>query len=357
MAGTGEPRTLAACFLPGPAMSTLRRWSVLLAAVALLSACGGGDSGHNSSAAFADEPALETDEATLDAGLVCTPFTHPDKPPVLLVHGTFTNGYEQYDWTYLPLLDERGFDVCAVTYPDRGFGDQQISAEYVVYALRKIYAQTGRKVAMIGHSQGAGMPRWALRWWPSAREATADFVLQAAPAHGTTVADPSGTGQNPLPIPEGFRQFGPGSMFIAAVNTWDETPGDVDYTAIYTTYDELVQPVTPVPTAALDWDQNNPRVSNLHLQTLCPGRFVDHVSIGTTDRLSFELALDAISHPGPASFERAGGEALCGAAAIVPDQLVSSSAVTAMLLILPKESGPPNLYLSTEEPPLKPYAQ
>lgn len=340
-------------------MLTLPRLATLLAATALLSACAENGSGSNNALSLAGDPPLETDQATLDAALVCTPFTHPDKPPVLLVHGTFTTGYEQYDWTYLPLLDERGFDVCAVTYPDRGLGDQQISAEYVVNALRSIYAQTGRKVAMIGHSQGAGMPRWSLRWWASAREATEDFVLQAPPSHGTTVADPSGTGSG-LPVlgqPAGTWQFQPGSMFIAAVNSADETPGDVSYTSIYTTFDELVQPVTPVPTAALDWGLENPLVSNLHLQTLCPNRLVDHVTIGTTDRLSFELALDAISHPGPANFERAGGTVLCGLAGIVPEQIVPSSAITAMLAILPKESGFPALHLTTEEPPLKPYAQ
>jgi len=35
-------------------------------------------------------------------------------------------GFEQYDWTYLPLLANAGFDVCIVTYPYRGLGDMQI---------------------------------------------------------------------------------------------------------------------------------------------------------------------------------------------------------------------------------------
>lgn len=314
--------------------------------------------GTGAKSEFANEPALETDQAKLDAGLVCTPFTHPDKAPVLLVHGTFTTGYEQYDWTYLPLLDQRGFDVCAVTYPDRGLGDQQISAEYVVNALRRIYAKTGRKVAMIGHSQGASMPRWALRWWPSARNAVEDFVLQAGPNHGTSNAPalpvlPATTG-----MPAAFYQFTPGSNFTKAVNSVDETPGDISYTSIYTQFDELVQPASPIPTAALDWKQNNPKVSNILIQDVCPGRFVDHVTIGLTDRVSFELALDAISNPGPASIERLGGAAkLCGLASFVPDQIIASSAVTAMLGILPKESGAPDLHLVKEEPALKSYAQ
>lgn len=329
----------------------------------VLSACDGNLSaisglqnyGTGAKSDFSGEPPLETEQSKLDAALVCTPFAHPEKPPVLLVHGTFTTGYEQYDWTYLPLLTERGFDVCAITYPDRGLGDQQISAEYVVNALRRIYARTGRKVAMIGHSQGASMPRWALRWWPSARNAVEDFVLQAGPNHGILIASQGGmpTGQPPATY-----QFSSTSKFVAAVNSGDETPGDISYTNLYSLFDELVQPATPVPTAALDFGKNNPKVANILIQDICTGRFVDHVSIGLTDRVSFELTLDAISNPGPASVERVGGAAkLCGLAPFVPDQLVASSAITAMLGILQKESPPGAIPLTQEEPPLKPYAR
>jgi triacylglycerol lipase len=327
-------------------------------ASALLGGCSGGADGTALDAGGGSaEPKLETDPATLDAALRCTEFTHPDKPPVLLVHGTFTAGYEQYEWTYIPLLAERGFDVCTVTYPDRGFGDQQISAEYVVNALRRIHAQTGRKLAMIGHSQGAGMPRWALKFWPSARNAVEDFVLQAGPNHGTTRAESGLPGGQ---MPEAFFQFSPDSNFIAAVNRGDETPGDISYTSLYTEYDELVQPVSPVPTAALDWQQDNPRVTNLLLQALCPGRFVDHVTIGLTDRLAFELTLDAISNPGPLDVERAGGAALCGLAPIVPDQIVTPEAVQGMLDAMRQSSEagfPPDQHNASAEPPLKDYAR
>lgn len=339
-------------------MTTLpRRILLTLGLTAGLCACTDGPQAVP--AAAKAEPPLETPQAELDSALVCTPFEHPDKPPVLLVHGTFTNGAEQYDWTYLPLLAARGFDVCAVTYPDRGFGDQQVSAEYVVNALRSIHAQTGRKVAMIGHSQGAAMPRWALKWWPSARAAVDDFVLQAGPAHGTTVAESMPLLPGTTGMPAAFFQFMPGSKFVAAVNRDDETPGEVSYTSLYTQFDELVQPVSPVPTAALDWGQDNPAVTNLLIQDLCPGRLVDHVTIGLTDRIAFELTLDAISNPGPADVARAGGAALCGLAPIVPEQVIADGAVLAMLAILPKEPGFgfPAFHAVNEEPPLKPYAQ
>src|SRR5882672_3920455 len=136
----------------GSDMHSYLRGCCLATAVLLLSSCGGSGtpSATGAKADFPDEPALETDQARLDAALHCTPFQHADKPPVLLVHGTFTAGFEQYAWTYLPLLADRGFDVCIVTYPDRGLGDQQVSAEYVVNALRRMRAQSGRKVAVVG---------------------------------------------------------------------------------------------------------------------------------------------------------------------------------------------------------------
>src|SRR3546814_15286074 len=98
----------------------------------LLSACGSSGSASDDANGISAEPKLETDQATLDAALQCTPFEHPEQPPVLLVHGTFTSGFEQYDWTYLPLLANRGFDVCVVTYPDRGLGDMQVDRKSVV---------------------------------------------------------------------------------------------------------------------------------------------------------------------------------------------------------------------------------
>lgn len=332
-----------------------------------LSACSNSSPTTGSSGAkieFPDEPALETSQDALDAAMHCTDFTHPDKPAVLLVHGTFTAGQEQYEWNYLPLLAARGFDVCAVTYPDRGLGDQQISAEYVVNALRRMHARTGRKVAMIGHSQGATMPRWALKWWPSARDAVADFVLEAGPNHGTAIAAPAtletelGLGALPVGIlPAAFYQFAPGSNFVTALNADDETPGSIDYTNIYTLTDELVEPAIPVPTAALDYGKDNPHVTNQLIQDLCPLQITDHVTIGTTDAVAFALALDAITHDGPADPQRAGGSALCTNIPIILDPAVAGAGVNALVTILQSDiaAGAPDLHLTSAEPPPKAY--
>lgn len=366
----------------GPTMGAgMKKWLFMLTASAVtlsLAGCNGSSDPAIMPAAvtdsqgivqYAGEPALDVAQDKLDASLHCTDFNHPDKPPVLLVHGTFTRGQEQWDWTYVPLLTKRGYDVCTVTYPDRGLGDQQVSAEYVVNALRTIHNETGRKVAMIGHSQGATMPRWAIKFWPSARNAVADFVLLAGPNHGTTVADPGGLLSSagaaglPLPlIPAGFFQFSPDSKFVKVLNHGDETPGDIDYTSIYGKFDELVEPSAPVPTAALDWQQHNPHVSNILLQNVCPGYVVEHVTIGTTDALAFKLTLDAISHPGPASVERARktfGNLCNKLLPALPQEELSIDTITGLLSALQSEGldSIPDPHLAKSEPPLKPYAQ
>ncbi len=297
------------------------------------------------------DPAYSVDLATLDAALDCDPFTHPDTEPVLLVHGTFTKGHEQFDWNYGILLRATGHDVCVVTYPDRGLNDQQISAEYISRAVQRIAAESGRKVDMIGHSQGASMPRWSIKWWPSVRAALDDFVLLAGPNHGTTVA----AGALPTGEPGAFFQFAPDSNFVRAMNAGDETPGDIDYTSIYTRFDELVQPVAPVPTAALDFGQGNPHVSNILLQDLCPARVVDHLSIGTTDALTQALTLDALDHDGPADVDRVGADpARCS----LPDQFVVPETFPNLVSQLQPGlgGGMPDVVWRNQEPPLRDYA-
>ncbi len=319
----------------------------------------------------ASEPELKNSYETLEAELRCTDFVNVDKPPILLVHGTFTAGWEQYEWSYIPVLSDLGYDVCTTTYPNRGLGDLQNSAEYVVHALRRIHEMTGRKVAVIGHSQGVAVPRWAIKWWASARQAVDDFVMIAGPNKGTDVADPLAmlgrllgvelplTGGD-LSLPASFHQMAYGSQFMRATNLHDETPGDISYTAVYTMFDELVQPYAPEPVAAVDYTQGNPNVTNLLLQDLCPGYVMEHVLIGLADAVTFNLALDAINHPGPADVERAGGAALCGLPLLpelsisVPGMIAGGAAIPAMEF----DNGlPSGLHLSAGEPALRDYAQ
>ena len=332
----------------------------------LLAACGGSSSlGDNASSGgdslttvgsgpgvtlAAGDPSFQTDPEVLHEKLVCTPFENLDKEPVLLIHGTFTAGPEQYEWNYLPWLQAQGFDVCITTYPNRGLDDMQISAEYVAYAVLKIHQETGRQVDMAGHSQGGYMPRWAIKWWPSVQEALDDFVMHASPNHGLILAGLNSDGAKPA----AFWQFRQGSNFEAALNADDETPGNVDFTSIYTSSDELVQPAPPLPnpTAELEGGTNGPQLQNIWLQAVCPGNAADHVTIGTTDGPTALLTVDAFLNDGPADFDRAGGLMLCAEPPIADTAPASFQAAGADSF-----SGSPEFNNVDEEPPLKPYAQ
>lgn len=328
--------------------SGLRRGVVVGAVAALAALAIGG------AQAQAADPPYSVDDAVLDASLDCPEFAHPDREPVLLVHGTFTAGHEQFDWNYLQVLPGLGYDVCVVTYPDRGLGDQQVSAEYVAHAIITMHEATGRQVDLVGHSQGAAMPRWAVRFWPSARAALDDYVGIAGPHHGTD-ATPAGAVDGAR-MPEAFFQFSGDSRFLQILNAGDETPGEVDWTNLYTRFDELVQSVEPEPTAALDHGRDNPRVANVLLQDVCPGRVVDHLTIGTTDRLAFDLVVDALSHDGPADPDRLDVGPDCSA----PDQVVEDPQQLAAFVDVVEqgfERGLPNFHLATEEPATRDYAR
>lgn len=337
-----------------------RAAATLLLTSSLLGACGGSPD----IAGVDDDPPLETAQEKLDAALRCTPYTHPDKPAVLLIHGTLAKAEEQWELTYLPMLSQLGYDVCLLTYPDRGIGDLQISAEYVVNAIQRMHADSGRKIAMVGHSQGGTMPRWALKWWRSAREGVDDYVMLSAPNHGFPLPELF-TAISALNLPLGvfpaaFYQLDPDANFVQALNAGDETPGAISYTSIYTVFDELIQPVRPLATAALDRGQSNPQVANLLLQDLCPGHLADHFTMGISDLLTFRLVVDAISHDGPADFERAGGAELCGALPIIPAQIVPQISVEALIAIVRAELTnplPSSLHLTDAEPPLKTYVR
>lgn len=195
-------------------------------------------------ASAAAEPPLNTPVATLDAALRCPgSFTHPDREPVLLVHGTTSTYDETWGWNYAPALRDAGYDVCGVELPNRSMGDIQDAAEYVVHAIDTIYAATGRKADVIGHSQGNMEMRWAVKWWPHLQSRVDDLVLLADPGHGVTGGNLFCVGQ----CAPALHQFTIGSDFVAALDRDDETPGDLSYTNIYSFTDEAITPFTTAP--------------------------------------------------------------------------------------------------------------
>ena len=240
----------------------------------------------------AGDPPITVPRGALEAALQCPrTLTHPRHEPVLLVHGTGLNADESWAWNYELALPPSGFDWCAVTLPDRALGDIQVSAEYVAWAVEHMYSLAHRKVAIITHSQGGMEGRWALRWWTRARADTADLIDLASPNHGIYASDACAASGNCWPA---VWQMASGSHFLTALNSVSEAPGSVAYTQIYSQTDELVEPSSTAPL------KGGSNTANIAIQSICPGRVVNHGSV-LSDPVAWELALDALTHRGPAN--------------------------------------------------------
>lgn len=246
-------------------------------------------------AATLADPPFGVPAGALRAALQCPRrFAHPDRNPVLLVHGTGLNAEESWNWNYGKALPPAGYDWCAVTLPDRALGDIQVSTEYVVYAIEQIHARTHRQLTVITHSQGGMEGRWAMRWFTRARSDTADLIDLASPNHGITLADWCADSGNCWPA---VWQMATRSHFLHALNSVSETPGRTAYTQIYSQTDELVEPSTTPPL------KGGANTANIAIQSICPGRPVHHAGL-LSDPVVWELVLDAITHSGPANAAR-----------------------------------------------------
>jgi len=246
-------------------------------------------------------PALRPALADLERAVECHGDFSSGKEAVLLVPGTAFTVATQFSWSWGRALTVAGIPWCGVTPPENSLGDLTIAGEYDVYAIRKTYALSGnRPIAVVGHSQGAMRPRWALRFWPDVRPMVADLVSVAPDNQGVSlgaaaVVPPVGVlACSGIACPQGVWQQLVGSQFIGAVNSGQETFPGIDYSVIYSYLDGLVQPQDTVlhPAAGTSYRR-------IAIQSVCPLRVADHLTNGTTDAVSWALILDAITHPGP----------------------------------------------------------
>jgi pimeloyl-ACP methyl ester carboxylesterase len=115
--------------------------------------------------AAATGPALETNPADRDRAVRCPASFSGAHEPVLFVHGTAGRPEDHWALGYQKVLPAMGFDVCTVRLPDLALNDIQTAAEYVVHAIRAIAVKSGKKVDVVGYSQGGLEPRWAVKYW------------------------------------------------------------------------------------------------------------------------------------------------------------------------------------------------
>ncbi len=236
----------------------------------------------------------------LHAAFACdAPLKGAARTPVLLVPGTGEDP-DFFDWNYEPALAKLGIPFCTITLPEHGTGDIQVAAEYVVSAIRRMHARTGHRIDVIGHSQGGMVPRWGLRFWPDTRRMVDDLVGLAASNHGTTAADAvCGSGCSAA-----TWQQRDGSKFIGALNAGSETWKGISYTSVYTHLDEIVTPNQDAQSGSTALRTGPGAKSNTAVQDICPNDTADHLQLGSSDAVGYALAIDALTHAGPADASR-----------------------------------------------------
>ncbi|HUR72723.1 MAG TPA: lipase [Sporichthya sp.] len=239
-------------------------------------------------------PALTVAKDKLDGALVCTANVAKGRQTVLFVPGTTVNPREDYSWNWFRAMDRLGRPYCAVTLPFNTTGDTQIASEYVVHAIRSIYATTRQKVQVMGHSQGGTEPRFALRFWPDLRTKVDDYIAFAATNHGSPLIRGLCA---PNCTPALWQQID-NSQYIQAMNSGQETFAGISYTQIYTHLDQFVQPnLDDHGTTSLTGPGD---ITNVATQDVCPANTAEHIAVGTYDPVAYALAMDALTHAGPA---------------------------------------------------------
>jgi len=238
---------------------------------------------------------------------------HPE--PVVLVHGLFATQTD--DWqTYGPLLANHGYCVFSFTYgnqtslpwPMNDFGGlpaMEQSATVLGEFIDKVLSATGAsKVDLVGHSEGATMPYWYLKYDGGAAK-VAKMIGLAPVVHGTGA--PSSAYDQiltafGLPASQDAQlesycaacsEFSPDSTFITKLDAGGITVPGVSYTQIVTKDDELV---IPYSSGIVD----EPGSTNFVVQDQCPLDLADHLAI-VADPVAAQDVLNALdpAHPGP----------------------------------------------------------
>lgn len=270
-----------------------QRTLIVLASLILISGMS-----HVGSASGLTGPTLQVPEATMAAALSCPERFSGAHDPVLFVHGTTLTARSNWAWNYAKTLPTQGYDVCLVDLPDRARADIQVSTEYVVYAIRTMAVKSGGKVDIVGFSQGPLELRWAVKWWPDVRARVDDLVAMAGVAHGFTETEVICSQSCIAP----FWQMRPDSQFLAALNNHDESPGDIDYTSVYSRTDQFVW---LAGAGGNPWDDSASidGATNIAVQDFCPGRSVEHVQV-VYDAAFYAVVFDALAHDGTANQSR-----------------------------------------------------
>ncbi len=245
-------------------------------------------------------PSLSVPAGQLQASLSCTSGIRGDaRNPILLVPGTNLDPAPNYSWNYERAFSALNWPYCTITLPYHTMGDIQTAGEYIVYALRTMAHLGGRKVDVLGYSQGGMVPRWALRFWPDTRALVNELVGIDPSNHGTLDAQAACQSQ----CPPAFWQQATNARFLQALNSRAETFAGINYTVIYSRTDEVVVPnLDALGSSSLHTGSG--QIANIAVQQICPADTSEHLAMGTYDPVAYALAVDAFTHTGVADPSR-----------------------------------------------------
>ncbi|KAK1986194.1 hypothetical protein LZ30DRAFT_746645 [Colletotrichum cereale] len=283
-----------------------------------------------------------------------------NKQPVILVPGTAAMAGSTYSTNLAPLLAKSDFaDPLWVNIPDGSLGDAQENSEYVAYAMNYVQTLTGKKPAVVAWGQGSLNVQWALKYWPSTRDAITDLVAMSPDFHGTTEAFPGcGTILAVFGCPPSIYQQMRDSEFVRTLRADGGDSAYVPTTSIFSATDEIIQPQSGSKASAVLNDEHGVEVSNIEVQKACPntpaGGDITHEGM-LYNSLAFALLKDALENEGPGRLERI-DKKVCGDHAA--GQL-STAAIDATGALLDGAAADVRWYYSkvTDEPKIKRYAQ
>lgn len=140
--------------------------------------------------------------------------------------------------------------------------------------------------------------RWALRFWPDTRAMVDDVIGMAGSNHGSTAV--GSCIPNKLACPPAVWQQNNKANFISALNSVAETWPGISYTEIFTHHDEVVTPNNTDADSSSALHTGAGMIANISTQDVCSGDPAEHLLVGTIDPTAYALAMDALTHPGPA---------------------------------------------------------
>jgi triacylglycerol lipase len=232
---------------------------------------------------------------------------HPH--PVILVHGLLSNQADNWQ-TYGPLLANHGYCVFSFTYGRvsskppfnliGGLAPMEQGARVLGRLVNKVLAAThAKKVDLLGHSEGATMPYWYLKFDGGAKK-VATMIGLSPVVHGSYLSGVPliDTWLAALGLPHAFEsivaagckacaEINPDSAFIQKLDHHGIAAPGVRYLQVVTEYDELVLPYT---SGIVDGRHS----TNIVIQHQCPKDTVDHVSMAVDPNIARDVlnALD-----------------------------------------------------------------